>query len=69
VKHQRQIQQGDQMTNNNILEQKIIGSIKGEVEDLFKGDDKKIGPPNRIVAGLDAMLGKRADIASRVVAS
>jgi hypothetical protein len=57
------------MTDRNILEQKIeIGGIKGEIDYLFKGELKRTGN-SRIVVGLDAMLGKRADIASRVVAS
>ncbi len=44
--------------------------IKGEVEDFLKGRPlKKRADPERIIAGLDAMLGKRADITSRVVAS
>ena len=59
------------MTDRNILEQKKIeiGGIKGQVEDLFKGESKLNRSSDRISAGLDAMLGKRADIASRVVAS
>jgi hypothetical protein len=74
ISHQHKffLEKGTIMTDRNILEQKIeIGGIKGQVEDLFKGDGNDNGFQNgsRIVAGLDEMLGKRADIASRVVAS
>jgi hypothetical protein len=58
------------MTDSNILTQDF-GDIKGEVEYLFKGEKRKMGRVDveRIAGGLDGMLGKRADITSRVVAS
>ncbi len=41
---------------------------KGDIFGALKGDG--FGRPEpRVVAGLDAMLGKRADITSRVVAA
>jgi hypothetical protein len=57
------------MTDNNILQQ--IKLPKGDLFYDLKGDPRFNDDKHsdRIAAGLDAMLGKRADIASRVVAS
>jgi hypothetical protein len=44
-----------------------LDGIKGSINDLFKGGGRM--DSRRIAVGLDTMLGKQADIASRIVAS
>jgi hypothetical protein len=48
----------------------IEKQLKGDIQDLFKGGvNMQQMDSSRIAVGLDMMLGKRTDIASRIVAS
>jgi len=58
------------MTDSNIVTQDF-GDIKGEINYILKGEKKvrEFDELERVAVGLDGMLGKRADITSRLVAS
>ncbi len=50
--------------------EKQLNGIKGDIDELFKaGTTMQQMDSSRMAVGLDMMLGKRTDIASRVVAS